>query len=964
MATNYRLNFDLPMFQLHIEVPLQDIIVDEFSVALLECKISAQKIPSFTWYKDGQVISPSERIKITSNNEWYRLEIKSVAAHDYGVYTIICSDGIRQRMSKANLYVRPVRNFYDNYGIVYMNPCPRESVAVFRHLIDLSLQIGERIELEIELKSACAEDFLWYKSNNLIDQDPRTIILKDSKTSTLSILRARKSDTGLYHVVAKTNRGITSSFAEVIVTNVLGIKGSIPSVIEHFPDELEIYVKENTRIMCKAKIDSHTLTRISKDGLDIYDRFKITIEEYGGGYIGLEIVDPCLHDAGEYTLTLHHLVTGLTHSSSCFLSIQKLPAIILPFIRLLKPMDSVVACFGSKLILKCSFDLQGYDYYFVNWTVGHFRVERSNYRFNVVCNGGDFYLVIKQLEPDMGGLVACELRRLLPNRRSILDVTISSNIIIVPPAFFDHEITLYKARKTKFYYRTCSNITHAGVVEAPSRNSERETPGVSSWRDETQKKEVKKNPAPGDVIMEFQYCRLENNNSCFIEIIKQCGAVDCSTLTVHKKVVADVAPAAADDQPQKASNIVVIKWQSDLDTWYAVDFYQPDGTFFEAGLTSLPMFEVNDPPIEKILKFQIRATPRMAALTDSQVVCISPFQDEPTSSGTCELKEMKLFDHSYRKTDNLIGSGAFGSVVLVKDKRGKYYAAKILKTRTQKKRDNALREFDIMKQLTHPKVVELIEAFSSKDTFVLVMNYLWGAELFERIVEEEHIKEVDVVPYVRQTCEALEYLHALKIVHLDIKPENIICLSPNSRQIKLIDFGLARILKDDYVTRAIYGTRDYVAPEVLNYEQLTLACDMWSFGVVTYMLLSGVMPFAGEGWPQRSANITRANYNYRDPAFEEISDLAKDFVDRLLVLNPAGRMTASMALNHQWILDGPPKGTKAGHMKQARQNLKSYLANYKARWQRAGNVMIAAHRLRNQVGQRSADAERAPLQVT
>ncbi|CAK1588428.1 unnamed protein product [Parnassius mnemosyne] len=139
---------------------------------------------------------------------------------------------------------------------------------------------------------------------------------------------------------------------------------------------------------------------------------------------------------------------------------------------------------------------------------------------------------------------------------------------------------------------------------------------------------------------------------------------------------------------------------------------------------------------------------------------------------------------------------------------------------------------------------------------------------------------------------------------------------------------------------------------------------MWSVGVVTYMLLSGIMPFAGENWPERSANITGANYNYHDTTFDEISDLAKDFIDHLLILNPAGRMTASMALNHQWILNGPPKGRKAGHMKQARHNLKSYLANYRARWQRAGNVMIAAHRLRNQVGQRSTDAEKAPLQVT
>lgn len=93
------------------------------------------------------------------------------------------------------------------------------------------------------------------------------------------------------------------------------------------------------------------------------------------------------------------------------------------------------------------------------------------------------------------------------------------------------------------------------------------------------------------------------------------------------------------------------------------------------------------------------------------------------------------------------------------------------------------------------------------------------------------------------------------------------------------------------------------------------------------------MPFSGESWPERSANITMANYDYHESAFKEISGLAKNFVDRLLILQPEKRMKASIALNHQWILEGPPGGARAGHMKRARENLRSYLANHRARWQ-------------------------------
>lgn len=120
--------------------------------------------------------------------------------------------------------------------------------------------------------------------------------------------------------------------------------------------------------------------------------------------------------------------------------------------------------------------------------------------------------------------------------------------------------------------------------------------------------------------------------------------------------------------------------------------------------------------------------------------------------------------------------------------------------------------------------------------YYFVCYSLWGGELFERIVEQEQIREVDVVPYVRQICEGLQYLHSRNIVHLDLKPENIICVNPNTNQIKIVDFGLARVIVKGQTTKAIYGTKDYVAPEILNYEGVSLACDMWSMGVVTYML--------------------------------------------------------------------------------------------------------------------------------
>jgi serine/threonine protein kinase len=142
---------------------------------------------------------------------------------------------------------------------------------------------------------------------------------------------------------------------------------------------------------------------------------------------------------------------------------------------------------------------------------------------------------------------------------------------------------------------------------------------------------------------------------------------------------------------------------------------------------------------------------------------------------------------------------------------------------------------------------------------------------------------------MRQICDAVGYMHSHNIVHLDLKPENILCKSKGSHLIKIIDFGLTRKLKEGEDVRILFGTPEFVSPEVISYEPVSTTSDMWSVGVVCYVLLSGLSPFMGDNDTETFANISGIAYDFDDEAFDNISEEAKDFITKLLVKHQVSR---------------------------------------------------------------------------
>ncbi|KAJ2945229.1 hypothetical protein O0L34_g9300 [Tuta absoluta] len=255
-----------------------------------------------------------------------------------------------------------------------------------------------------------------------------------------------------------------------------------------------------------------------------------------------------------------------------------------------------------------------------------------------------------------------------------------------------------------------------------------------------------------------------------------------------------------------------------------------------------------------------------------------------------------------------IGRGKFGTVYLCREKStGLELAAKLVSVVRRDERRNVEREIDVMRRLRHPRLIQLYDAYEWGKHMCVVLELITGGELFERVIDEDFVlTERACTVFMRQICEGIEFVHRQNILHLDMKPENILCLTKSGNRIKIIDFGLARFYDPEKKLQVLFGTPEFVAPEVVNFDQIGYGTDMWSVGVICYVLLSGLSPFMGETDIETMANVTVAKYDFDDEAFTEISEDAKDFISKLLVKDKESRPTAAECLRHAWLQRRPP----------------------------------------------------------
>eukprot|EP00927_Polykrikos_kofoidii_P058905 TRINITY_DN5376_c0_g1_i1.p1 TRINITY_DN5376_c0_g1~~TRINITY_DN5376_c0_g1_i1.p1 ORF type:complete len:591 (+),score=99.70 TRINITY_DN5376_c0_g1_i1:55-1827(+) len=266
-------------------------------------------------------------------------------------------------------------------------------------------------------------------------------------------------------------------------------------------------------------------------------------------------------------------------------------------------------------------------------------------------------------------------------------------------------------------------------------------------------------------------------------------------------------------------------------------------------------------------------------------------------------KHPRRIEHDYVLQNNVLGTGYNGAVRMAvgKDNPEKKYAVKTFDLRKldKEKWDALATEVDIHLGMDHPHVGRLFDVYQTKFHLRLVLECLDGGELFDRVTARKRFSEGDAAHAVRQMLLAINYIHSHGIVHRDIKLENFLYDGKSSDHLKLIDFGFSKVWDRNTKMKASCGTMAYVAPEVLKHSY-TSQCDMWSVGVIAFILLAGYMPFGGSQQEQVN-NILRGLYKVKPQKWETVSKEGFAFVQALLQLDPQKRLTAWQALHHSWI---------------------------------------------------------------
>ncbi|XP_053686874.1 obscurin [Sabethes cyaneus] len=916
---------------------LRDITADEGKELTFNARFVGNPAPEVIWTKDGEPLQPTGRVTITCDGKSVGLTISPAEMSDSGEYACLMANPLGETETKASAIVRKM---FQKPNFVY-------------RFADVQQLPGLEAKFPAKLVGNPRPTVQWYKNETPINPNDRYRMKYEGEHCCLYIKECVESDTGLYSCVATNREGSSTVEAKLDVVSQL-TKGDEPTPAYFMKKPVDMTVLEGMKAKFTACVDGFPLPTVDwiRDGHRLVPSEKYRIESDINGIARLIVDDVQEEDLGRYTCKIsNNLAEVLAHVNLHFEPLDACPRRrygktkdkdylhTSPYPLMDKPIVSKLT--DRRLTLSWKPSMTTVPRYPITYQMemmelpdGDWHTARSgirscscevrnlepfrDYKFRIrvenkygVSEPSPYVQTYRQkLEPSApvfypylgpGRDFRPDTSPLYPRNFDVERATRHDQRTGIPPEFLrqefpvqygtkNHNVSLFwfvygYPKPTMTYYfneqkieaggRYCFSYTRNGQATLfINRMTERDV-GVYEAVATNEYGTVRQR-----VCLELgEYPRfLQRPEEVFI-MGRRSGRVE-----------AKIAGIPFPD----------VKWYKD---WQPITessrlkliFYEPDTW----------VLLITDAIKKDEGLYSVSARNAIGSISSSVMVHIEDNEEDYVYNAHHRTPYVrarnKVYEDFYDIGDE-IGRGTQGITYhAVERASGRNFAAKIMYG-SPDLRPFMFNEVDIMNILNHRKLIRLHDAYDINKSLTLILELASGGELVrDNLLVHDYYTERQIAIYVYQILLGLEHMHTRGIGHMGLTIKDLLIAHPGSDNLKICDFGLARRIEDDKLYTLDYGMPEFVAPEVINRLGVGLGQDMWSIGIITYILLGGYSPFLGRNDRETLTKVRDGKWTFVGTVWEFISSEARDFITKLLVYEEEHRMTIKEALNHSWF---------------------------------------------------------------
>lgn len=918
---------------------LRDVNADEGQELSISAPFIGNPVPEIIWSKDSVPLSPNERTLMTCDGKSVGLTINPVLPSDSGVYSCLLANPLGEDVSECIANVRKV----------FKKP------QFTQKLINVQQAVGKDAKMAVTVSGVPYPELFWYCNDKPLQDSNKYEVKNDGDYHVLHVYNLNHEDAGTFKCIARNREGedITTCHLEVVPQATKHAKSEAPTFLKKIGD-IEVTFGMSAKFTACATGFPEPEAEWFKNGQKLFPTDKISFDCEPNGIMRLNIRNVDDTDVGRYSCRIFNplgydtcygelfydaSLDPIPHASigDQFVGFDKFKRSGVPAPLPEKPYIAKMTERRLNLGWKPSLPLAPrypvtYQVEVMDMPEGDWRTIRTGIR--------GCALDIRDLDPQRDYRLRVRVENqfgvsdpspyLQTHRKKLVPEAPKIYPYLPPGIDFRPDISPYFPKDFDI-----ERPAHDKLAHAPQflRREADVTYGVKG-HDTNLMWFVYGYPKPqmtyyfNDVLIEaggrFDYSYTRNGQATlFINrmLDRDVGVYDAVATNEHgearQRVRLEIAehprfkkrPDELFIMSRKTGRVEAhvvgvpypeIKWFKDwqpiTDTSrIKINFYEPD----------ICVLTIQDAIHKDEGLYSISARNVAGSISTSVMVHIEDDEDlyiYKTYGRHPYVRSKPIaFTDKYDIGDEL-GRGTQGITYhAVERATGESYAAKIMHGRSEL-RPFMLNEIDIMNMLNHKKLIRLHDAYEMDHGYNLIMELASGGELVkDNLLKRNYYTERDICSYIHQLLLGLEYMHDIGIGHMGLTLKDLLIWVPGGDNLKICDFGLARKIHLSRLATLDFGMPEYVSPEVVNREGVSFSHDMWSVGIITYVLLAGFNPFKGKTDRETLIKIREGYWDFNESLWKNISIEARDFIKKLLVYNATERLDVTTALRHPWF---------------------------------------------------------------